>query len=99
MASYHLRVKNDRKPNGTKVSAKGHADYILREGGQAYAGYINREGSPETDCVFKGVQLPRWAEGSAQKFFGATDRYEDKGNRRFKEIEMSLPNELTLEQN
>ena len=26
MASYHLRLKNDRKPNGTKVSAKGHAE-------------------------------------------------------------------------
>ena len=25
--------------------------------------------------------------------------YEDKGNRRFKELEMSLPNELNLEQN
>ena len=99
MASYHLRVKNDRKPNGTRVSAKGHADYILREDGQAHAGYINREGSRATDCIFKGVQLPSWAKGSAQKFFGAADRYEDKGNRRFKEIEMSLPNELNLEQN
>lgn len=99
MASYHLRLKNDRKPNGTRVSAKGHADYILRENAEAYANYINREGNQGTDCVFKGVQLPSWAKGSAQKFFGAAERYEDKGNRRFKEIELSLPNELTLEQN
>ena len=99
MASYHLRLKNDRKPNGTRVSAKGHADYILRENAEAQANYINREGNQGTDCVFKGVKLPSWAKGSAQKFFGSADRYEDKGNRRFKEIELSLPNELNLEQN
>ena len=32
MASYHFRFKNDTKPNETQVSAKCHADYILREG-------------------------------------------------------------------
>ncbi len=45
------------------------------------------------------AQLPRWAQGSAQKFFGGADRDEDKGNRRFKELEMSLSNEFNLEQN
>ena len=101
MATYHLRVKNDIQPSGTKVSAKRHADYILREEGQAHADYINREGaqSDRNDCIFKGSQLPKWAKGSAQKFFSAATRYENKGNRRYKEIELSLPNELTLEQN
>ena len=89
MATYHLRIKNDTKLNGAKVSAKAHADYILREG----------ENSQKSDCVFQGYQLPSWADGSAQKFFSAADRYEDKGNRRYKEIEFSLPNEFTLEQN
>ena len=101
MATYHFRVKNDTKPNGTKMSAKGHVDYILREDAKAHAEYINKERTPahESDCVFRAVQLPSWADGSAQKFFDAATRYEDKGNRRFKEIEFSLPNELTLEQN
>ena len=63
MASYHLRLKNDRKSNGQRVSTKRHADYILREDGKAHAGYINREGSQATDCIFKGVQLPSWADG------------------------------------
>ena len=101
MAIYHLRVKNDTKPSGKKVSAKRHAEYILREEGSAHADYINREGaqSNKDDCVFKGNQLPKWAKGSPQKFFSAATRYEDKGNRRYKEIELSLPNELTLEQN
>ena len=101
MATYHLRVKNDTQPSGTKVSAKRHADYILREDGKSHADYINREGAQgeRTDCVFKGSQLPKWAKGSAQKFFSAATRYESRGNRRYKEIELSLPNELTLEQN
>jgi len=101
MATYHLRVKNDTNPGGTKVSAKRHADYILREDGKSHADYINREGvqSEKTDCIFKGSQLPKWAKGSAQKFFSAATRYEDRRNRRYKEIELSLPNELTLEQN
>lgn len=101
MATYHLRVKNDTHPSGTKVSAKRHADYIMREEGKAHADYINREGAQgeETDCVFKANQLPKWAKGSAQKFFSAATRYESKGNRRYKEIELSLPNELSLEQN
>ena len=87
MAIYHLRVKNDTKPSGKKVSAKRHAEYILREEGSAHADYINREGaqSNKDDCVFKGNQLPKWAKGSPQKFFSV--------NRRYKEIELSLPNE------
>ena len=101
MATYHLRVKNDTKSGGGKVSAKRHTDYIFREDGKSHADYINREGtqSDRTDCIFKGSQLPKWAKGSPQKFFSAATRYEDKGNRRYKEIELSLPNELTLEQN
>ena len=101
MATYHLRIKNDTKPSGRKVSAKRHVEYILREEGSAHADYINREGaqSNKEDCVFKNSQLPKWAKGSPQKFFSAATRYEDKGNRRYKEIELSLPNELSLEQN
>jgi len=101
MATYHLRVKDDTKSSGKRVSAKRHADYILREEGNAHADYINREGaqSNRDDCVYKGSRLPKWAKGSAQKFFGAATRYEDKGNVRYREIELSLPNELTLEQN
>ena len=101
MATYHLRVKDDTKSGGKRISAKRHADYILREDGKSHVEYINREGaqSNRNDCVFKGSQLPKWAKGSAQKFFSAATRYEDKGNVRYREIELSLPNELTLEQN
>lgn len=101
MASYHLRLENDTKQSGAKVSAKRHVDYILREDSKAHVDYINREGaqSDRNDCVSKGSQLPKWAKNSPQKFFSAATRYEDKRNRRYKEIELSLPNELTLQQN
>ena len=101
MATYHLRVKDDTKSGGKRISAKKHVDYILREDGKSHADYINREGaqSGRDDCVFKGSQLPKWAKGSAQKFFSTATRYEDKGNVRYREIELSLPNELSLEQN
>ena len=101
MATYHLRVKDDTKSGGKRISAKKHVDYILREDGESHADYINREGaqSDRNDCVFKGSQLPEWAKGSPQKFFSAATRYEDKGNVRYREIELSLPNELSLEQN
>ena len=101
MATYHLKVKDDTKSGGKRISAKKHVDYILREDGKSHADYINREGaqSDRNDCVFKGSQLPKWAKGSAQKFFSAATRYEDKGNVRYREIELSLPNELSLEQN
>lgn len=32
MAMYHFRIKSDNKPNGTKVSAVQHVEYINREG-------------------------------------------------------------------
>ena len=101
MASYHLRVKDDTKSGGKRISAKKHVDYILREDGKSHADYINREGaqSDRNDCVFKDSQLPKWAKSSPQKFFSAATRYEDKGNVRYREIELSLPNELSLEKN
>lgn len=65
MATYHLRVKNDTKSGGGKVSAKRHADYILRDDEKSHTDYINREGaqSDHIDCIFKGSQLPNWAKG------------------------------------
>ena len=45
MATYHLRVKNDTKSGGGKVSAKRHAVYIFREDGKSHVDYINREGA------------------------------------------------------
>ncbi len=32
MAIYHFRIKSNKKPNGTKISAVQHVEYINREG-------------------------------------------------------------------
>jgi len=32
LAIYHFRIKSDKKPNGTKISAVKHVEYINREG-------------------------------------------------------------------
>ena len=32
MATYHFRIKNDKKPDGTRISAVTHAEYVRREG-------------------------------------------------------------------
>ena len=45
MAMYHFRLKSDKKPNGTKISAVQHVDYIRREG--AYSGLEQRQEQPK----------------------------------------------------
>ena len=66
------------------VSAAAHVEYINREKAFAQRG----------GCIYQGHQLPKWAKDSPKKFFAAADRYESTGNRRYREIEFSLPNEL-----
>lgn len=66
------------------ISAAAHVEYINREKGFAQRG----------GCIYQGHQLPKWAKNSPKKFFAAADRYESAGNRRYRGIEFSLPNEL-----
>lgn len=70
------------------VFAASHVQYINRE-----AAFKQRGG-----CIYQNSHLPKWAKGSAKKFFAAADRYEGLGNVRYKEIEFALPNELSLPQ-
>ena len=85
MAMFHFRLKSDKKPNGTKISAVKHVEYINRE-----KAFSKRGG-----CIFHAHHLPKWAKNDPKKFFQAADKYEGKGNRRYMEIEFALPNELT----
>ena len=39
MAMFHFRLKSDKKPNGTKISAVKHVDYINREGAFSDGGH------------------------------------------------------------
>mgnify|MGYP003571385484 CR=1 FL=1 len=69
----------------TKIFATSHFEYINRE-----KKYANRG-----DCIFTSHHLPTWANDNPKNFFKAADKYEGKNRRRYVEIEVSLPNELT----
>ena len=110
MAMFHFRLKSDKKPNGAKISAVKHVEYINREGSfssdkqsvaVSHVEYINREKAfaNRGDCLFHSHHLPKWAKDDPKKFFHAADLYEATDNRRYREIEFALPNELkTVEQ-
>lgn len=73
----------------TEHSALSHVEYINRE-----KAFENRGG-----CIFHSHHLPEWAHDDPKIFFQAADEYEGVGNRRYREIEFALPNELkTVEQ-
>ena len=70
-------------------SALSHVEYINRE-----KAFENRGG-----CIFHSHHLPKWAHDDPKIFFQTADEYEGVGNRRYREIEFALPNELkTVEQ-
>ncbi len=68
---------------------------------EEHLAYINRDEiyKKKGGCVLTGAQLPKWAKGSARIFFAAADKYESAKNRKYLELELSLPNELSLEEN
>ena len=90
---------------GIRVKAEKIADEILRRstGGVSAASHVNYINRTENyaakgGCIFTANHLPKWADGSARKFFQAADEYERANGTRYREIEFALPNELTLEQ-
>lgn len=75
--------------NNRRTASASHADYINRDDIFAKKG----------GCVYKGNRLPKWANNSPRKFFEAADKYEQKRGIPYYEFELSLQQELTLEQN
>lgn len=82
------------------------ADEILQNGkaktsGASHSDYINRLDvfAVKGGCIYKDNFLPKWAKGSAKNFFKAADQYERKNGVPYFEYQLSLQNELTLEQN
>ena len=92
MAIMHVTVKNGVKGNGS-----AHAQYIEREGK-----YSNRDDK----LLSESGNMPTWAKGKPFEFWKAADKYErgaSKGEeglkgRTYKELEISLPRELSREQ-
>jgi hypothetical protein len=82
--------------------ARGFARYIAREGrGEAsqFRRYLDRENGHGTDDLIAAghANLPRWAQGSAERFWLAADAYERPGWIVARHLQVTLPRELSPE--
>ena len=57
MASYHFRIKSDKKSDGTRVSASVHVDYITRQG--QYQNEGAEKNSESNSITFAGENIFR----------------------------------------
>jgi hypothetical protein len=88
MASYHLSVKS-----GKRGKAENHAAYIAREGKY---GKNNRQ----HDLIAKEHgNLPEWANDNPATFWEMADKHERANGAAYREFELALPRELSIEQN
>ena len=72
MAMFHFRLKSDKKPNGTKISAVKHVDYIRREG--AYAGLEQRQAKTEfTGNIITTAETPNALGGQPVLLYKTDD--------------------------
>ena len=62
MAMFHFRLKLDKKPNGSKVSAVKHVEYINREGSFAHDERW-KENNKFVGNVITTAQTPKALEG------------------------------------
>lgn len=87
MASYHLSIKS-----GKKGKAANHAAYIAREGKHG-------KNDETQDLVFRAHgNLPDWAEDDPMSFWKMADQHERANGAAYREFEVALPAELTIEQ-
>lgn len=87
MASYHLTAKI-----GAKGKATAHAAYISREGK-----YSDGKRYEDLEAKDSG-NMPKWAEQNPAHFWNAADEHERANGSAYREIEVALPRELTLDQ-
>ena len=87
MAIYHLHVKTGSRSKGQ--SAKAKSDYITRSG----------KYSRDSDEVMfsRSGNMPSWVD-QPDDYWKAADTYERKNGTLYREIEFSLPVELSLDQ-
>lgn len=88
MASFHMSIKS-----GKKGRAANHAAYIAREGKHS------RDEETSDLNVSSNGNLPDWAENDPLTFWEIADRYERANGATYREYEIALPVELSLEQN
>lgn len=84
MATYHLSIKSSKKGNAAK-----HANYIARQG--KFAKELE-----EADLIAQGHgNLPTWANDDPIQFWRQADKHERANAAVYRELEVSLPNELS----
>ena len=84
MANYHLNISYGRVGKGGP-----HIDYILGQ---------NKYANKETEIKYTNHNLPNWCK-SPKEFWVAADDNERINGTVYKEIRISLPNELSHEKN
>ena len=62
VAMFHFRLKSDKKPNGTKISAVKHVEYINREGSFAHDEHWRESNKFVGDCITTS-QVPNTLDG------------------------------------
>lgn len=88
MASYHFQVKT-----GKRGQAAAHSAYIGRSGKHGKGERVN-------DLLAVGAgNMPTWTNGDPRQFWRAADKYERSNGSTYREYELALPAELTLEHN
>ena len=95
MPTYHLTYKRqpNRKDNLGKIESKKHFDYICREGK-----YTNIRNHGEDLRHKSNGNIPSWAKEPGM-FWDAADNNERKNGCAYREIEVGLAQELSLDDN
>lgn len=88
MAIYRLGVKN-----GHKGTAARHSRYITREG------YLGDDDNKGDLIATEHGNMPTWANGKPVEFWRNADKHERENGAAYREYELTLPLELTREQN
>lgn len=90
----YINREGEYKDYDNKVGL-AHAEYINREKDFARQEFLRKHGQ----CVYKVNKLPKWAKGNPSEFFKSADVYGRKNKASYREFELALQEELTLEQN
>lgn len=90
----YINREGEYKDYDNKVGL-AHAEYINREKDFARQEFLRKHGQ----CVYKANKLPKWAKENPSEFFKSADVYGRKNKASYREFELALQEELTLEQN
>ena len=85
MAMFHFRLKSDKKPNGTKISAVKHVEYINREGSFSHDEHWQKTNKFVGDCITT-TQTPNVLDGLETLLYKTDDFGSIKNSKRGIEV-------------